>query len=174
MPPDLEGPSFIFFLISEAIIKNAVSTKVPVFADVSRKSMPSSSAYLQSGDRAVRRSVGELRSAAAENYAEVRGSCAELRGGGGVLLALRVRHLAELGVRVAEVHFVADEQLAHVVARVFVDLRQPALHVLEGVHVGDVVHDDDAVRAAVVGAADRAEALLARSVPNLQLDRLAV
>ena len=55
-----------------------------------------------------------------------------------------------------------------------VDLLQPALDVVERVEVGDVVHDDDAVSAAVVGAADRAEALLARSVPNLQLDRLAV
>ena len=55
-----------------------------------------------------------------------------------------------------------------------VDLLQPALDVVERVEVGDVVHDDDAVSAAVVGAADRAEALLACSVPNLQLDRLAV
>ena len=61
MPPDLEGPSFIFFLISEAIIKNAVSTKVPVFADVSRKSMPSSTAYLQSDGGAMRHAAGELR-----------------------------------------------------------------------------------------------------------------
>ena len=45
---------------------------------------------------------------------------------------------------------------------------------LEGLRVGGVVHDDDAVRAAVVAARDRAEALLPRRVPNLQLDRLAV
>ena len=136
--------------------------------------MPSSSAYLQSDGGAVRHAAGELRSTAAELRRNCAGIAPELRGGGGVLLALRVRHLAELGVRVAEVHFVADEQLAHVVARVFVDLRQPALHVLEGVHVGDVVHDDDAVRAAVVGARDRAEALLPGGVPDLQLDRLLV
>ena len=71
VPPDLEGPSFIFFLISEAIIKNAVSTKVPVFADVSRKSMPSSSAYLQSEDRTVRPAAGENCAAPQQTRAEI-------------------------------------------------------------------------------------------------------
>merc|ERR1719326_1363726 len=51
---------------------------------------------------------------------------------------------------------------------------QPRLHVLERLAVSGVIHDDDAVRAAVVAARDRAEALLPRRVPNLQLDRLAL
>ena len=59
----------------------------------------------------------------------------------------------------------AHQQLVHVLASVFVDLLQPALDVVERVEVGDVVHDDDAVSATVVGAADGAEPLLARSVP---------
>ena len=45
-------------------------------------------------------------------------------------------------------------------------------HVLEGLRVGRVVHDDDTVSPTVVAAGDGAEALLARSVPNLQLDGL--
>ena len=55
---------------------------------------------------------------------------------------------------------------------VLVDLVQPALHVGEALAAGDVVDDDDAVRAAVVGAGDGAEALLARRVPDLQLHLL--
>lgn len=42
------------------------------------------------------------------------------------------------------------------------------LHVVEGLLVGDIIHDDDAVGPAVVAAGDRAEALLARGVPDLQ------
>jgi len=45
---------------------------------------------------------------------------------------------------------------------------------LERLRVGGVVHDDDAVRAAVVGAGDGAEALLTSRVPDLQLDGLAI
>ena len=37
-----------------------------------------------------------------------------------------------------------------------------------------VVDHDDAVRAAVVSACDRAKSFLARRVPDLELDRLAV
>eukprot|EP00327_Prymnesium_parvum_P021526 CAMPEP_0113273928 /NCGR_PEP_ID=MMETSP0008_2-20120614/24120_1 /TAXON_ID=97485 /ORGANISM="Prymnesium parvum" /LENGTH=202 /DNA_ID=CAMNT_0000123493 /DNA_START=423 /DNA_END=1031 /DNA_ORIENTATION=+ /assembly_acc=CAM_ASM_000153 len=92
------------------------------------------------------------------------------------LPALRLRHLpqARLALRVAEVRLVADQQLVDVLPRVLVDLRQPPLHVVEGLQAGHVVHNDNAVRAAVVGAADRAEALLARRVPDLQLDRLSI
>eukprot|EP00964_Phaeocystis_antarctica_P105933 scaffold70910_cov69-Phaeocystis_antarctica.AAC.7 len=67
----------------------------------------------------------------------------------------------------------AHQQLVDVLTGVFVDLLKPALDVVERVEVRDVVHDDDAVSAAVVGAADGAEPLLARSVPNLELDRFA-
>ena len=51
---------------------------------------------------------------------------------------------------------------------------QPLLHVVEGLVVGDVVDDDDAVGSAVVGRGNGAEALLPRGVPNLELDGLAV
>ena len=45
---------------------------------------------------------------------------------------------------------------------------------LEGLGISGVVHDDDAVRAAVVAAGDGAEALLPCRVPDLQLDGLAL
>jgi hypothetical protein len=51
---------------------------------------------------------------------------------------------------------------------------QPLPHIPERFFIRHVVDDDDAVRAAVVTARDRAEALLPRRVPDLQLDRLAV
>lgn len=64
-----------------------------------------------------------------------------------------------------QVRLVADEELVNALARVAVNLLQPLLDVGEGVGVGHVVDDDDAVRAAVVGRRDRAEALLAGRVP---------
>ena len=70
-----------------------------------------------------------------------------------------------------EVGLVADEQLVHVLRRVPINLVQPRLHVVERGALGDIVNDDDAVRAAVVAARNRA---LYPRVPDLQLDRLAV
>ena len=58
-----------------------------------------------------------------------------------------------------EVGLAADEQLVHA-RRVPINLVQPRLHVLERLAVRGVVHHDDAVRAAIVAARDRAEALL--------------
>ena len=79
-----------------------------------------------------------------------------------------------VAIRTGNVSLVAHQELVDVLSRVLVDLRQPALHVIERRAVGHIVHDDDAVRAAVVGAADGAEALLASCVPNLQLDRFLI
>eukprot|EP00303_Exanthemachrysis_gayraliae_P009107 CAMPEP_0206003608 /NCGR_PEP_ID=MMETSP1464-20131121/3468_1 /ASSEMBLY_ACC=CAM_ASM_001124 /TAXON_ID=119497 /ORGANISM="Exanthemachrysis gayraliae, Strain RCC1523" /LENGTH=533 /DNA_ID=CAMNT_0053376987 /DNA_START=147 /DNA_END=1744 /DNA_ORIENTATION=+ len=73
-----------------------------------------------------------------------------------------------------EVALVAHEELVDVLRSVPVNLVQPRLDVLEGLRVGHVVHHDDAVGTAVVAARDGAEALLARGVPDLQLDGLAV
>ena len=76
-----------------------------------------------------------------------------------------------LGVQIA---LVSDQQLGHALARIPVDLLQPLLDVVERNLVGDVVHDDDPVRASVVRTGDGAEPLLPRSIPDLQLDGLAV
>ena len=51
---------------------------------------------------------------------------------------------------------------------------QPSLDVGEALAAGDIVDDDDAVSAPVVGAGDGAESLLAGRVPDLQLDSLSV
>ena len=58
--------------------------------------------------------------------------------------------------------------------RVLLDLLQPVLHVVEGLLPGNVVAQEDAVGASVEDPGDRAERLLARSVPDLQLHDLAV
>ena len=54
------------------------------------------------------------------------------------------------------------------------ELPEPPLHVLVGEVLGDVVHEERAHGPAVVGAGDGAVPLLARSVPDLGLDRLPV
>ena len=47
-------------------------------------------------------------------------------------------------------------------------------HVLKCIRIGGVVDHNDAVGTAVVAAGDRAETLLARGVPYLELDGLAI
>lgn len=54
------------------------------------------------------------------------------------------------------------------------DFLQPAVDRVEGPLVGDVVDEQDALRAARVRADDGAEAALPRRVPQLQLHALAV
>lgn len=75
---------------------------------------------------------------------------------------------------VEKVGLVADEELVDVLAGVAVDLAQPLLDVVEGLHVGAVKHKDDTLGAAVVAASDGAETLLAGRIPDLKLDDLAV
>lgn len=74
-----------------------------------------------------------------------------------------------------EVDFVAHEH-EHELVEVGVGLQlgQPvAAQGIEGVAPGDVVDDDDALRAAVVRAAEAAEALLPGRVPDGELDAVA-
>ena len=66
-----------------------------------------------------------------------------------------------------KIAFVPDEQFVHVLARTSVDLVQPLLHVVEGIGIRHVIHDDDTVRSTVVAASDCPEALLSRGVPYL-------
>jgi hypothetical protein len=76
-----------------------------------------------------------------------------------VLDNLLVRHIG----------LVADQQLVDALGGVSVNLLQPLLHVVERVHVGDIVDDADAVGAAVVGRCDGSETLLAGRVPLCSL-----
>ena len=50
----------------------------------------------------------------------------------------------------------------------------PVLDVVETLFVGDVIHQHDAHGAPVVGRGDRPEPLLARRVPDLELDLFTV
>jgi len=78
-----------------------------------------------------------------------------------------IRHL----LLVDEIAFVPNEQLARPLCGVTLDLRQPVLYVVEGIGVGHIVDDDDAVRTAIVGAGDCAETFLSGCVPDLEFDR---
>jgi hypothetical protein len=51
---------------------------------------------------------------------------------------------------VCHIALVAHQQLVDALGRISVNLLQPLLHVVERVHVRDVVHDTDAMCAAVV------------------------
>ena len=51
----------------------------------------------------------------------------------------------------------------------FLDVSEPLSDVVEGLCVGDVVHQHDAHRTAVVRSRDRVEALLTSGIPNLQI-----
>jgi len=83
------------------------------------------------------------------------------------------RFLVHLAL-VLQVALVADKQLVHVLTRIALDFTQPLLHVREGRGIRDVVHNNDAVRSTIIGRGDCTETLLASSVPDLELDRLAV
>jgi len=75
---------------------------------------------------------------------------------------------------VGHVALVADEDAGDVVGGVFLDLVHPVLDGAEALAVSDVVGHDDTVRALVVAARYRLEALLTGGVPNLELNGLTV
>jgi len=54
------------------------------------------------------------------------------------------------------------------------ELFEPALAAVEGASSADIVDDESSNGASVVSGSDSSEALLARSVPDLRLDLLAV
>lgn len=67
--------------------------------------------------------------------------------------------------------FISNYYQLYVLFSVLLDLIEPKiLHVLEGLMHLEIEHNHDALSALVVGACDCPEALLASSVPNLQLD----
>jgi hypothetical protein len=51
---------------------------------------------------------------------------------------------------ICHIRFVAHEELVDALGSVTIDLLEPLLHVVERVHVGDIVNNADAVRAPVV------------------------
>ena len=84
--------------------------------------------------------------------------------------ALVCSHLPPL----IHVTLVAQNHFLHVLRCVFLDVPDPVLDVVETLLVGDVIHQHDAHGAPVVGRGDRPEPLLARSVPDLELDLFTV
>eukprot|EP00356_Strombidium_inclinatum_P009785 CAMPEP_0170481290 /NCGR_PEP_ID=MMETSP0208-20121228/1788_1 /TAXON_ID=197538 /ORGANISM="Strombidium inclinatum, Strain S3" /LENGTH=198 /DNA_ID=CAMNT_0010753963 /DNA_START=52 /DNA_END=649 /DNA_ORIENTATION=- len=75
---------------------------------------------------------------------------------------------------IRQVALVSDQDNAHVFVGEPLDLMHPLLHIIKGLAVGHVVHDDDAVGSTVVACCERAEAFLAGCVPNLELNILSV
>lgn len=75
---------------------------------------------------------------------------------------------------VSHIALVADQDARDIVGGVFLDLVHPVLNGAEALAVSDVVGDDDTVSTLVVAACDRLEALLASSVPDLELDGFAI
>eukprot|EP00420_Gonyaulax_spinifera_P037379 CAMPEP_0197884882 /NCGR_PEP_ID=MMETSP1439-20131203/11186_1 /TAXON_ID=66791 /ORGANISM="Gonyaulax spinifera, Strain CCMP409" /LENGTH=245 /DNA_ID=CAMNT_0043504627 /DNA_START=59 /DNA_END=794 /DNA_ORIENTATION=- len=86
------------------------------------------------------------------------------------LLALLLRHRP----LVDKVRLVANQETAYALRGMLLDLLDPASHILEGAAVRDVVHQHDAVRAAVVAVPQASESLLSSSVPDGHLHYLAV
>lgn len=90
----------------------------------------------------------------------------------------RQRHQRQQGNGAAHpirhVALVADEDAVDGLVRVLVDGLHPSAHVVEGVAVHDVIHEQDTLCAAKVALRDGPEALLPRCVPDLQLDLLSI
>lgn len=66
---------------------------------------------------------------------------------------------------ILHITLVTDQKLVHALSRIAVDLLQPLPDVVEGIHIGDIVDDADAVGATVVGGCDGSETLLAGGIP---------
>lgn len=66
---------------------------------------------------------------------------------------------------VSHIALVTDEELVDTLGGVTVNLLKPLLHVVEGVHIGDIVDDADTVGATVVGRGDGTETFLAGGIP---------
>lgn len=75
---------------------------------------------------------------------------------------------------ILQVTLVPHEDDLSIVPGVGLDLRGPVLHGSKGLLVGNVIHEQEAHGSTVVGCGDGTVALLARRVPDLQLDPLVV
>lgn len=66
---------------------------------------------------------------------------------------------------VGHIALVADEQLVDALSGVSVNLLQPLLHVVERVHVGDIVNDADTMGTTVVRGGNGSETFLTSGIP---------
>lgn len=91
-----------------------------------------------------------------------------------IILLLIISSILENLSSVVHVALVPEDHLLHISTGVLLDVPDPVLDVVETLLVGDVIHQHDAHGAPVVGRGDRPEPLLARRVPDLQLDLFTV
>lgn len=84
------------------------------------------------------------------------------------MLSAHLCHSIVDDLLVGHIALVPDEQLVDAFGGVSVDLLKPLLHVVEGVHVGNIVDDANAVGATVVGGGDGSETLLTSGIPLLK------
>ena len=64
-----------------------------------------------------------------------------------------------------QITFVANQKTTHVARGKFINILEPSTHTVERFDVRNVVHNDDTVRASVVGFANRPEPFLASRIP---------
>jgi hypothetical protein len=88
-----------------------------------------------------------------------------------VLLGVRRRLLGRTLSLRSQIAFVAHQHNDNVRVGVIAQLGEPSIYILKRLLLRDVVHQQRADGAAVVRRRDRTIALLARSVPDLRLDR---
>jgi len=68
---------------------------------------------------------------------------------------------------VDHVTLVADKQFVDTLGGIAIDLLKPLLHVVEGVHIRDIIDDADSMGASVVGGRDGSKSFLAGCIPLL-------
>jgi len=73
-----------------------------------------------------------------------------------------------------QIGLIAHQKLVDVLGGVSINLVQPLLYIVEGFLVGDIVHDDNSVGAAVIRRCNGTESFLSGGIPDLELDRLSV
>ena len=75
---------------------------------------------------------------------------------------------------ISEIILVSNKDSRDIVISMLFDLVHPVVNSFVGLFVCCVIHDNNSMRSLVVRRSDGLESLLTSSVPDLQLDRLAV
>ena len=66
---------------------------------------------------------------------------------------------------VRHITLIANKQLVNPLSSISINLLKPLLHIVEGVHVRDIIDNANAVCASIIRGGDCSETLLACSVP---------
>lgn len=74
----------------------------------------------------------------------------------------------------SQIGLVTHEELVDILRSISVNFMQPLFHIVERLLVSDVVDDNDSMGTTVIRRSNGTEALLSGSIPDLQLDSLAV